>query len=350
MSAHAHVATLSAGTSPSSSSWHVIRNKGLAADRPLRSRVAPRRPRPLTGSAHAIHVKAGSNQNDSSNDAGLAGVSRRGLLSAALVAAPAVLLMAPASAPPAASAAPSEGAPLSSSAKVAVDKALAAAVPKNKAPAVLRVVFHDAGTFDVTAGDGGANGSVKYELSRPENKGLKRGLNCVMDAMKRIEGTAAQGEVSLADMIMLAGAYAVRVTGGPVIDVPVGRVDATEADPNGRMPEETLQVEALKANFAEKGFSVAEFVALCGSHAIGNKGFGDPLTFDNVYYTMLLQKPWDDPSVEMREMIGLPSDRVLATDAECLPLIERYAADEELFFGDFSAAFLKLSVAGAKWR
>jgi hypothetical protein len=34
------------------------------------------------------------------------------------------------------------------------------------------------------------------------------------------------------------------------------------------MPEETLPVEALKANFAEKGFSVAEFVALCGSHAV----------------------------------------------------------------------------------
>lgn len=40
--------------------------------------------------------------------------------------------------------------------------------------------------------------------------------------MKGIKGTAAEGEVSTADMIALAAAYAVRITGGPAIDVPVG--------------------------------------------------------------------------------------------------------------------------------
>lgn len=55
-----------------------------------------------------------------------------------------------------------------------------------QAPAVLRVIFHDAGTFDAQAGDGGANASVQFELSRPENKGLKRGLNCVTEVWRKV--------------------------------------------------------------------------------------------------------------------------------------------------------------------
>lgn len=44
-----------------------------------------------------------------------------------------------------------------------------------QAPVMLRLVFHDAATFDERAGDGGADASVVFELDRPENKGLKRG-------------------------------------------------------------------------------------------------------------------------------------------------------------------------------
>ena len=40
---------------------------------------------------------------------------------------------------------------------------------------LLRLAFHDAATHEVSAGDGGANASVQYEFSRPENTGLKRG-------------------------------------------------------------------------------------------------------------------------------------------------------------------------------
>jgi L-ascorbate peroxidase len=40
--------------------------------------------------------------------------------------------------------------------------------------------------------------------------------------MENLKGTAAEGIVSYADLIALGGAYAVSVTGGPVIDVPIG--------------------------------------------------------------------------------------------------------------------------------
>ena len=48
---------------------------------------------------------------------------------------------------------------------------------------VLRLAFHDAATFDTAAGDGGANASVRLELERPENFGLKRGWRVIEAAM-----------------------------------------------------------------------------------------------------------------------------------------------------------------------
>lgn len=82
---------------------------------------------------------------------------------------------------------------------------------------------------------------------------------------------------------------------------------------------------------------------------LGSKGYGDPVTFDNAYYTALLKKPWDDPSNSMASMIGLPSDHVLPDDPVCRPTIEAYAASQQNFFQDFSDAYRKLTMLGANW-
>jgi L-ascorbate peroxidase len=87
---------------------------------------------------------------------------------------------------------------------------------------MLRLAFHDSGTYSVAAGDGGANGSVRLELGRPENTGLKRGWGVIEKTEAALVGTVAEGRVSQADLVALAGAYAVCVTGGPDIRVPVG--------------------------------------------------------------------------------------------------------------------------------
>ena len=42
--------------------------------------------------------------------------------------------------------------------------------------------------------------------------------------MDKIKGTAADGKVSFSDMIALAGAYAVAITGGPKVPVPIGKI------------------------------------------------------------------------------------------------------------------------------
>jgi L-ascorbate peroxidase len=50
-----------------------------------------------------------------------------------------------------------------------------------QAPSALRLVFHDAGTFNLVKRDGGMNASIQFELERPENFGLKRGWRIILD-------------------------------------------------------------------------------------------------------------------------------------------------------------------------
>eukprot|EP00198_Chlamydomonas_reinhardtii_P006140 XP_001695476.1 L-ascorbate peroxidase [Chlamydomonas reinhardtii] len=236
-------------------------------------------------------------------------------LAAALAAAtPPALLLAPL---PAAAEGPTLPSP---AVAAALDKALAKNIPKTKTAVALRLAFHDAATFSAGAKDGGLNASIQYELDRPENFGLKRGWRIIEQVRADLKGTAAEGVVTDADLVALAGAFAVRLCGGPAIPLPIGR-----------------------------GLSVQEMVALSGAHTLGSKGFGDPVTFDNAYYVALLQKPWNNTKDAMASMIGLPSDHVLPDDPDCLPVIQRYAADQDLFFRDFSAAYIKmcgLGVAG----
>ncbi|KAL0297152.1 UNVERIFIED_CONTAM: putative L-ascorbate peroxidase 6 [Sesamum radiatum] len=185
---------------------------------------------------------------------------------------------------------------------------------KGKAAGLLRLVFHDAGTFDKGDGTGGMNGSIVYELDRPENMGLKKSVNILGKAKVQVD---AIRPVSWADFIAVAGAEAVLVCGGPKIPVQLGRVDAKMPDPEGKLPEESLDATAMKQCFQRKGFSAQELVALSGAHTLGSKGFGNPTVFDNSYFKILLEKPWSS-SGGMSSMIGLPSDRALVEDDECI--------------------------------
>ncbi|KAL8501826.1 hypothetical protein ACS0TY_021078 [Phlomoides rotata] len=184
---------------------------------------------------------------------------------------------------------------------------------KGKAAGLLRLVFHDAGTFDKGDKTGGMNGSIVYELDRPENTGLKKSLKILEKAKGQVD---AVRPVSWADLIAVAGAEAVLTCGGPKITVKLGRIDATVPDPKGKLPEESLDANSMKQFFQKKGFSAQELVALSGAHTLGSKGFGNPTVFDNSYYKILLEKPWSSPD-GMSSMVGLPSDRALVEDDEC---------------------------------
>ncbi|CAO2173387.1 unnamed protein product [Urochloa humidicola] len=218
---------------------------------------------------------------------------------------------------------------------------------KAKAAGVLRLVFHDAGTFDVRDKSGGMNGSIIYEVDRPENTGLNRSIKILGKAKAGIDEIQ---KVSWADLIAVAGAEAVALCGGPVIPVRLGRLDSSTADPAGKLPEETLDAAALKTSFHTKGFSTQEMVALSGAHTIGGKGFGSPVVFDNSYFKVLLEKKPQTSSSGMEAMVGLRTDWALAEDEECLRWIRIYAEDQARFFEDFRDTYIKLVDSGATWR
>ncbi|KAL6980200.1 putative L-ascorbate peroxidase 6 [Sarracenia purpurea var. burkii] len=217
---------------------------------------------------------------------------------------------------------------------------------KGKAAGVLRLVFHDAGTFEIDENAGGMNGSIVYELDRSENAGLQKPLKILEKAKAEVDRIQP---VSWADMIAVAGAEAVSVCGGPNITVQLGRIDSMVPDPEGKLPQESLDASGLKECFQRKGFSTQELVALSGAHTLGSKGFGDPTVFDNSYFKILLHKPWLS-SAGMPSMIGLPSDRALVEDDECLRWITKYANDQNLFFQDFKNVYIKLVNTGARWK
>ncbi|TVT99146.1 hypothetical protein EJB05_55495 [Eragrostis curvula] len=217
---------------------------------------------------------------------------------------------------------------------------------KGKAAGVLRLVFHDAGTFDIGDKSGGMNGSIIYEVNRPENAGLNRSIKLLGKAKEEIDSVQ---KVSWADLIAVAGAEAVALCGGPEIPVRLGRLDSSTADPAGKLPEETLDAAALKTSFSKKGFSTQEMVVLSGAHTIGGKGFGSPIIFDNTYFKVLLEKPQPSSS-GMAGMVGLRTDWALAEDDECLSWIKIYAEDQAKFFDDFRDTYIKLVNSGASWR
>ncbi|MBA0680736.1 hypothetical protein Goari_012421, partial [Gossypium aridum] len=45
-------------------------------------------------------------------------------------------------------------------------------------------------------------------------------------------------------------------------------------------------------------------------------------------------------------LLQLPTDKVLLSDPVFRPLVDKYAADEDAFFADYTVAHLKLSELG----
>ena len=148
-----------------------------------------------------------------------------------------------------------------------VRQVIASVIEENrpKLPAILRLAFHDAGTFDMKTGRGGANGSIRLELDRPENAGLKRATRVIDSLYKEInsaepgaiDSTVPSNDIkcSYADIIAISGAIAVEISGGPRIDIGMGRIDAIEADANDMLPQENASSAELKSIFQRMGLS-----------------------------------------------------------------------------------------------
>ena len=70
---------------------------------------------------------------------------------------------------------------------------------------LISLAARDAGTFDAAANTGGLNGSIRFELDRPENKRFLNAIEQLADAKKEIDAKCSQ-PIGWADLIALAPA------------------------------------------------------------------------------------------------------------------------------------------------
>ncbi|KAH1224023.1 putative L-ascorbate peroxidase 3, peroxisomal [Glycine max] len=157
---------------------------------------------------------------------------------------------------------------------------------RNCAPLMLRLAWHDAGTYDAKTNTGGPNGSIRnrQELNHAANKGLETAL-AFCEEVK-----AKHPKISYADLYQLAGVVAVEVTGGPTINFVPGRKDSLESPAEGRLPD------------AKQG--------------------------------------------ESKDLLKLPTDKALVEDPNFRKYVELYAKDEDAFFSDYATSHKKLSELG----
>ncbi|KAM7526255.1 hypothetical protein LguiA_016157 [Lonicera macranthoides] len=216
---------------------------------------------------------------------------------------------------------------------------------KQCAPLMLRLAWHSAGTYDVTTKTGGPFGTMKdpteqgYEL----NKGLDIAVR-LLEPIKQQFPT-----ITYADFYQLAGVVAVKVTGGPKIPFHPGRPDKPIPPPDGRLIDAVKDEYNLRKKFGRMGLSDKEIVVLSGAHTLGRchrerSGFegawtNNPLVFDNSYFKELV-------SGEKPDLIQLPTDKLLVTDPEFQPFVEKYSNDQDAFFKDYAEAHLRLSELG----
>lgn len=255
---------------------------------------------------------------------------------------------------------------------------------------LVRLAFHDATT-------GYPNASIRFELERPENRGLTQPLQLLTDLwLSDFMTQHKQTTLSFADAIALAGSTAIHHAGGPFIPIRVGRKDASEADPatlsrsslnfnnmssqqvqylTQSMPSAGLNSEGLRRYFSRLGLRQEEWVALCGVHGMGrhvsllgmSKTCLRKLTknclenapvrlpfvtssvdqFDNRYFQYLLR--WYHREIDtLGEIAFIPTDVALVVDPGLRSHVERFSVHPDTYATTFARAYQKLVERGAK--
>ena len=196
----------------------------------------------------------------------------------------------------------------------------------------------------------------------------------MVEAAKSEVEKICPGVVSCADVLAVAARDALVAVGGPSWTVKLGRRDSTTAYPdvaNTDLPSFRASLEDLISNFARKGLSARDMVALSGSHSIGqaqcftfrdriydsgsnidagfastrkrrcptNTGNGilapldlvTPNQLDNNYFKNLVQKKG-----------LLHSDQVLFSGGSTDIIVSEYSRNPATFKADFSSAMVKM--------
>ena len=242
---------------------------------------------------------------------------------------------------------------------------------KECGPILVRLSWHDAGVFSDGKLKGGCpNAAMRFTDDGEGTFGANAGLpDVALGLLKPITEKYVPDTIGHADLWTLAANVAIKVMGGPDIKTRFGRKDAESSADSvesqvGRLPDGDKEIDHLREIFAPKGFSDKEIVALSGAHTVGKchldrSGFdgpwtAEPLKFDNSYFKDMLAKEWTDDKTEKGNpqfksesgTIMLISDLALLKDPAFKEHVEKYAADQDAYFADFTTAWVKLQENG----
>lgn len=231
-------------------------------------------------------------------------------------------------------------------------------------PVVLRLAWHNSGTYDKATNTGGSNGGTMrfpYEAKDGANAGLEAARIRLEPLRKKFPW------ISHADLWTLGGVVAVQELGGPIIPWRPGRVDLPESEspPNGRLPDGAQGAQHLRNVFHRMGFNDQDIVTLSGAHVLGRchtyrSGFDGPWTFSpvsftNEFFTLLLDADWEPRKWEgpvqfqdigTRSLMMLPTDYALVEDPTFKKFVVKYAKDEQAWFKEFTRVFSVLLELG----
>ncbi|XP_026457390.1 peroxidase 29-like [Papaver somniferum] len=241
--------------------------------------------------------------------------------------------------------------------------------------ALLRLLFHDCQVQGCDASL--LLDSDTSEMSSSKNFAIRN--RETIGIIKTAVDSVCPGTVSCSDILVLAARDAVAMSGGPKMKVLLGRKDSNTSNhtlADASLPAANTGVGEMLSIFTKRGMTVEESVAILGSHTLGvshcvnimdrfsrqiiganrtpfetllalrcafgasisNSGtVGNDVTitkFDNQYYK--------DTS-RGRGLLKIDSD--MSTDPRTAPIVERFAQNQNEFFKEFTAAFLKLTSA-----
>ena len=162
-------------------------------------------------------------------------------------------------------------------------------------PILLRLSWHDAGTYDKSDDSGGSRGAQRFVTGESQH-GANAGLHIARGMVQMFK--ESYPAVGLADLWALMAVLAIEEAGGPRIAFRAGRSDiksAKECVEEGRLPAGDKGASHVRKVFNRMGVTDQEIVALSGGHTLGKchadrSGFDGPwtdkpLTFDNGYYS-----------------------------------------------------------------
>ncbi|PAN51543.1 hypothetical protein PAHAL_9G601500 [Panicum hallii] len=237
------------------------------------------------------------------------------------------------------------------------------------AAGLLRLVFHDCFA-------NGCDASILIDPLSNQASEKEAGPNVsvrgydVIEEIKTELEKKCPGVVSCADIVTTSARDAVRLTGGPAYEVPMGRRDSltSNREDADNLPGPDIAVPKLIDEFSKQGFTLEEMVVmLAGGHSIGicrcffieadaapidpdfrknissacdGKDSGNvpmdflsPNTFDSSYFGLALAKK-----------MPLTIDRLLGMDSKTEPVLKAMEAKPTDFVPLFAKAMEKLSV------